>query len=226
MSRELYPMESKIVNTGTLSERATSPSSDDIDDLVKDIKTFNDCFMDLVPTLENPAKNPGQEGTASDCLAVFVDVTESTPYMTNIVDKYPSIDKEFAQRLGEANWRRHIRLREKLSSTPEENELGRSNDGCVVAAYTPLQSETTKSGSSGPSIWDPSSGEMSFTYVAPTVPAPPSMTSFASSFGNDETNKTRRYVPQLPEDHDWFSTFRCFVCGDMVKNVRNRAGWK
>ena len=38
-------------------------SFDELKELVEDIKTYVDCFMDLVPTLENPAKNsdPGEE---------------------------------------------------------------------------------------------------------------------------------------------------------------------
>ena len=43
-------------------------SFDDLNELVEDIKTYVDCFMDLVCTLENPAKNSGRGQNPGDAL--------------------------------------------------------------------------------------------------------------------------------------------------------------
>ncbi|KAI9881508.1 MAG: hypothetical protein M1830_000071 [Pleopsidium flavum] len=238
---DVLQKQSEIVSTsgdsGKFSDSRTSSTQDDIEDLIEDLKMFNDCFMDLVPTLENPAKNFQLEEKAPSLQGTHVSVMEAAhSYIANIQDKFPSIDENFAQRLGEANWQRHERLRKKLASALQEEIEPQSatsdeeefDTGYVdQTAHMPVQSETTKSSYSGPSIWDNNStGRLNYAYKVPVPSAAPSMTSFASSVGNVDLDKTRRHVPKLPNDHDWGSIFRCPVCGDTVRNINNRADWK
>jgi hypothetical protein len=241
--QELAATSDALDDSSSFSGSAKSSTSSDIEDFIEDLKMFNDCFMDLVPILENPAKTSGLEEKPFISREGLDPVTEAArTYITNIIDKFPSIEGSFAQRLGEANWQRHERLREKLSSILQEEieweDASSVNDEKMYAGYEaqtahfPIQSETTKSSYSGPSLWDRKSnqdsnfGRIESTYAVLIPNVPPSMTSFASSIGDADTNKIRRHIPKLPDNHNWGSPFRCSVCGDMTQNVKNYAEWK
>jgi hypothetical protein len=54
---------------------------------------------------------------------------------------------------------------------------------------------------------------------------PESVTSFSTSVADGAENGQRR-VPNLPSDHDFEHPFQCMICGDMQRDIQNRADWK
>lgn len=52
-----------------------------------------------------------------------------------------------------------------------------------------------------------------------------SVTSFATSMG-DGLDYGQRRIPNLPESHEFGFPFQCQFCGDVQRNVQNRADWK
>lgn len=220
-----------------------------LEDIVRDLKTCNESLIDLTPSLDYPANDVV---FVEDTNAILVDdlanVAEpARSFVLIIKDHYPSIENDLVKRLGEANWERRERLRKKLasasvmdtaSSSGDENSTtcgtvaDQSRQNPVIEQSRPpstiqssmdisrtYQSTTTRSTFSGISIFDHNGTTFQTSVRAESV------TSFASSMA-DGGERRHRLVPSLPEGHEIGSPFQCQICGDKLRNIRNRADWK
>lgn len=135
---------------------------------------------------------------------------ESRLFLAEIISRWPSMNERFAQRLAEANWKRRGKLKAKLlhSQLPDVEEEVAEDDGPVLSA-----------GPSSPTSRSP-------TTNSDLDHNTPSESSLATSFGDEESGFIRRGIPKLPEDHEWGATFKCIVCGDVLRNIDNAARWK
>ena len=90
------------------------------DNIISNITTYMDCLMDTTPSLEQAAvtsKNHMVSNTIDRVhLPVFAVSEMAQSYCGNIIDKFPDAPLDLIQRLGEANWERHKRIRERLES--------------------------------------------------------------------------------------------------------------
>lgn len=209
-------------------------TSDELEELIKDIKTYTDCFLDLVPTLERPAKNLGLDelaGNVQESLKLIND--PAWPYITSIQYRFPLADMDFVRRLGEANWQRNQRLRDKREATIMGDAVSASRAKVEARSNTALSpdrrpSVTTKSSFVDSSLWDldplPGSGSKTHSRLLQSETA--SVTSFALSFREGESSESHRHVPKLPDDHDWLSPFPCTICGDILDNIISQHEWK
>jgi hypothetical protein len=226
-------------------------SDEDVDEIIEDMKAYMESLMDLSPSLDHPAMDTAIiEDLGTTLIDDLSGVSEpARPFVLIIRDRFPSLEIGLARKLGEANWQRRQRLREKLSSAPVMTENSSLDDDNSSSADTVVgrqhqnapdtatqasivrsslsipstyQSITTGSKFSDPSIFDNQS------IIAPRASRPfsyaESMTSFATSMA-DGLEYGQRRIPNMP-DHEYDASFQCHVCGDVLTRIRHRADWK
>jgi hypothetical protein len=211
-----------LMESFSLSDSGSSAGLNDTEETVKDLKGHIDCLLDLVPALESPAKDL----TLEDKMYILSEKNdmsaEARLFFAEIISRWPSTDELFARRLAEANWKRRERLRAKLLEVQgrdreeeEEEEEEAENEGPVISE---------RSRASPWALSSPTSP--SATNTSGLDHTAPSETSLATSFNEEDSNIIRRRIPQLPENHEWGTAFRCIVCGDTLRDVDSPARWK
>lgn len=237
----------------TDSDSSTLMSDGGFEDIVEDLKVCNDGLLDLTLSLEAPAND---SIAFDDGKLIPLDdlsgVTESArPFVLIIKDRYPSTPVNLVKKLGEANWQRRERLREKrVAAQAKRRTFPSDNDSLIVSksvihskqhqvctSQSPrasiiqssvgftsnYQSNTSVSGFSDPSIFDHDAVQFPTTRNNRAVAE--SVTSFATSVANEAEGGQRR-VPNLPDEHDFESAFECKICGDVLRDIRNVIDWK
>ncbi len=240
VTAQLYPNDDGIFPQIALDELSSLESGDssvdemaELEDLLRDTQSFNACLFGLSSVLEDPAEkvtpsvddSQSLEGSSRELLK-----DSAWPYITSIIEAYPSIDRTFARRLGEANELRYARLqarRDRAQAGPIDTD---SNDlpEEFVPEVQPSQSQGrvssnfTTSGTELSSIF----GSTSFNPAKkPKIRDPASVTTFASSVLEDDSQKRSRGIPKLAEDQPWGTPFCCTVCGDYLENVWSSVQW-
>ena len=137
-------------------------------------------------------------------------------YISSIRDKFPRASAELVGRLGEANWQRHVKVRDRMTRDDEDVEMEFAEhkvSGAIAPSAIQPVSVFHDSG-----IGTTLSGRTK--YARSTA----SHTSFASSFGGENSRSVR--VPPNPPEIGLGKPFRCFICHRLQETVRNRADWK
>jgi hypothetical protein len=147
----------------------------------------------------NLAKEPLQDS--------ILEVSESAKaYVSNIRDKFPSADIRLTERLGEANWQRHVIIRNKQNQEePGQLLLQRTAKSIFRPALT---FDDSGIGSSLP---------VESAYA-------PSLASFVSRVDHADNKYFR--VPPTPKEVLEGKPFECFICDRNIDNVKSRADWK
>jgi hypothetical protein len=174
------------------------------------------CLMDLAPTLKQVMgeKDMSFEDprNASD-IATFHVSQAARQYVLRIVDKYKNIDHGLAGRLGEANWQRYVRIQSRIQSTREGEGDDHGEIGLTAqSTFVPL-SKFHDSGLGG-------SKPARSSYAASAA----SHTSFASTQSDAPDGRLR--VPPTPPEVAQGLSFACYICGDILTDVKNRIDWK
>jgi len=173
------------------------------DELIIEIKESNDSLYDLVPFLG--------ELIESDFKATDLDESPQTSYPgekiyeRNILDKFPALDKTFAESLAQINWIRHVRIRDMALAHQVEG------DACS-------ESESDFS-STVPStvlslIFDDNDDDSN---------SAASVSSFATSVA-EESGQARIPPPPVPLEHG--VEFQCNICFKMQYKIYNKFQWK
>ncbi len=172
--------------------------------------------MDLLPTLERAMLVDQRAVLTTNELPTPNPFHVSEPanfYVSHILAKFKNIDKRLAERLGEANWQRHLRVRAQIDGSVQLKEAVESKKIIKAQSIFVPQSLFHDSGL-GPSLPTQSS------YAASAA----SHTSFISSLADGHKEAYR--VPSTPaEVHDG-KPFQCFICGHTLSNIKNRVDWK
>lgn len=184
--------------------------------------------MDLVPSLESNLSQPekSQRESASIANEPFHASNPAQIYISLVRDKFPEADNELIERLGEANWQRHINIRRRLERIEASEE---------PAPLPIIQAETIVGSKFQPQTLFHDSGigtsNSAGSYAAPpnaaqalAAPSEASHTSFISSFTEMENEATR--VPPTPAEVSIGISFRCFLCGHIQFKIKDRVGWK
>ena len=231
----VYP----AISVDDLSSLGSDDSSVDeeaeVKELLQDLQSHNVCLYELGSVLQDPAEKLAVkvDGATQEQAIMTQSLMGTTAwhYISSVVEIYPSIDRDFARRLGEANERRYDRLRQKrelfIDRTPESE-----NDSEEEAVDVPQMSQSIgraftdlgSSEASAPSTQMSSIFEKREKLCVPKAPA--SLTSFASSTGSTSLQRRNRGVPKMPEDQPWGLPFRCTVCGEFLSNVWNPEQWR
>ena len=172
---------------------------------LKDITTFIDCLMVLIPTLERANRRKPEEISSLQQVPVNFEVTEPARiYVRHVLDRFPHAAKRLAERLGEANWQRHMEIREMMHREDVDIDPG--------TGFAPKSKfHDSGLGSSIPGV---------STYAMSTT----SGTSFASSLAEKERGTLR--VPPTPHEVAKGKPFQCSFCGQVLSWIRNRRDWK
>ena len=173
---------------------------DDMADIPDDIGFRTQCLLELTPTIQGCIDHaessrfpaiPAEEFTVSGPAYYYVQIVQ---------DKFKDAPTQLVQRLGEANWQRHNRLRQ-LASGHEE-----FNDATTKSLFHDSGIGTTETGG---------------TCYATSVK---SHSSFISS--NTTGERTGLRVPSAPVEVKNGQPFSCSLCGHMQYKIKNRVDWK
>ncbi|KAL8782763.1 MAG: hypothetical protein Q9195_009578 [Heterodermia aff. obscurata] len=193
--------ESKSVNNEDESSRA--------------LKSHVQMIMDLIPTIESTIEHQRTirlrpiHANASK----FQASGPAQIYISLVQDKFPKASVKLQERLGEANWQRHLNIRLRM----EQVESHRRDNAAEKATKTgSLFQPQTLFHDSGIGTTIGSHSQYARTEA--------SHTSFISSIA--ETEKGHLRVPPTPIEVGAGAPFRCQLCGIMQTKVKNRIDWK
>ena len=129
-------------------------------------------------------------------------------YISIIRDKFKDAEAQLIERLGEANWQRHVNVRMRMANVIGDfkEEYIREDPCSTFRPYSAF-----KDSGIGPS--------------APTQSQnAPSHRSFVSSVSEKEGGRLR--VPREPVEVGAGRPFQCYLCGELLSSIRNRGDWK
>ena len=219
-------------------EASSQHSVGSVSDLVEDLKLLTECLVELVPSLESPAKDQmiaEQAGHANRHELLEVDQL-TRPFVLAIEDKYPLAERVLVLRIGEAVYRRHERLRMKrftrtrtkdIQINYQDNESIHSRTSGAKTRHG-KRSATTKSSCTAPSIFD-EPYEFEDDDKKPQIirrQRLESMTSARTSIATGVPKAGSRRVPNIPKAGINGGLFKCFICDRLVEDMRTRNQWK
>ncbi|KAG8531246.1 uncharacterized protein KY384_004604 [Bacidia gigantensis] len=196
---------SRAVSETASSDESDNDSSDEAGDLPDDIGFQTKCLLELTPTIQccierNQNSNlqavPAQQFTVSGPAYYYVQV---------VGEKFKDAPKQLVERLGEANWQRHNRLRQVETGQPQI-EINDTSTVKPKSVFNDSGIGTTETGS--------------LRYAASVQ----SHSSFISSNATGDINRLR--VPSAPEEVKRGVPFSCKYCGQMQYKIKNRVDWK
>lgn len=179
-------------------------------DIIGDLQFHIACLVDLGSTLEKSllCTETARARSVQVAAVPFHASNAARVYISLVRDKFKDADARLVERLGEANWQRHVNVRlrmEDLFSGVEEEYI--REDPC--STFRPY-SAFHDSG------------------IGPSVPAQTqyaaSHTSFVSSISEREEGRLR--VPREPPEVGDSKPFQCYICGEILSRIRNRVDWK
>lgn len=186
--------------------------SDNLDDTLRSVSSASKRLMGLLPSLQRAIKFKREAPVAPSSL-IRVPIRATDPayvFVTQVLDKFDTIETALAQRLGQANWERHQRILRQLSSKTSLVEA--EQEGDAESLFHPVSTfHDSGLGSSDPT---------KSSYATSNA----SHTSFVSDMGGNEEAVLR--VPETPPQVGLGQPFECKLCGHTVFNVKNRIDWK
>lgn len=94
-----------------MSDSASMESMESVRDVIAEMRLCTECLVDLLPSLETPAKDMEivEPSRAPD--PVPKKSQPWLPFLLRVEDKFPSAERGLVVRIGEANWRRWEKIR-------------------------------------------------------------------------------------------------------------------
>lgn len=171
-------------------------------------------LMNVLPTIDSCCNEQSVESRSqADPIRKPHDTyvsDKAQPFVNQILDKFPSMEGKLAQRSGQANWERYLRLRSlqgHLAEGPSQAEELATRS--IFQPFTEFQDSGL--GSSLP---------------ATTIYAK-SNASHASFMSTQSAHDRRAFrVPQTPKAVLAGMPFECEICHSLVSGVKNRVQWK
>ncbi len=185
--------------------------------LGEDLNSRVQMLLDLIPTLEATLAHVERPQAKMVCTKkeLFRASGPAQIYISLLRDKFPEADKRLVERLGEANWQRHINIRKRIEQIDGSAESGSVAITTAFIAGSIFQP---------PTLFHDSGIGTSVPAQSCPAPSEVSNTSFISSLADKEGGAAR--VPPTPAEVDLGEIFRCYLCGQMQLNIKNRMGWK
>lgn len=181
---------------------------DDMGDIVEELRLQTRWLMELAPALEqNLIHAESTKFHASSPTGVPFSVSgPAATYISLVRDKYRQAETQLVERLGEANWQRHVRVRSRKG--PE-------------TTYPVEELAIAKS------VFQPHSA-FHDSGLGTSIPAQteytPSHTSFQSS--NTEGGHETLRVPATPAEVHEGNPFQCDLCHSILTKIKTRVDWK
>ena len=167
------------------------------------------CLMELSATLrQNISFYMGTDERISPQTTIAFSVSDpARSYVALIQEKFKQADANLVQRLGEANWQRHIRVRQQTAQETDDEEPVHVEE--PISVFKPHST-----------FHDSGIG----TTVASKSQYTHSHTSFRSSHPESETCTMR--VPPTPAEMVAGKPFQCQICNKKLSNIKHRVDWK
>lgn len=177
----------------------------------EDIAFATQCLNDLGPCLEQNIEFVESRHDASPAPVIFSVSDPARIYVSHVREKHPKASETLVERLGEASWQRHVRVRKRMEEGEDSYEINLFTNGDnepVTAVFRPA-----------PTFHDSGIG----TSAPPQSQYAKSHTSFRSS--NTEGGRGSLRVPATPVEVGLTKPFECYICRTPVK-LKNRIEWK
>lgn len=203
LSAEDPSASSDIYTTDSESEAEAQVKTDRLQSFLRSLQTRTKLLMEICPALEQTYfhANKPTKGLATT-LPTFSVSEAAQHYVRKVYERFDTGDIALIERLGEANWQRHQRLRTYQGMTAEE----RAREESMTQ-----------------SIFRPAS-KFRDSALGASLPSTASHSSFASTATSGASAKAR--VPRTPSAVFRGEDFECEVCYKTVSGLRNRIDWK
>ena len=197
-----------------------SSCSDDYD-LVSDLRSRIRMILDLIPSLEstiehqktNHYKHPHARKPG------FCASGPAQIYISLVHDKFPKANQKLKERLGEANWQRHLNIRRRMDQyasngdhEPVQTNAGNGKDTISGLVFQPKL------------LFHDSGIGTTVAAQSQYAQTEASHTSIVSSIAQNQKGTPR--VPQTPVEVGDSKPFRCYICGVVQSKIRSRIDWK
>jgi len=230
-ARDLQELETMIeqCQAATAEDNLTKSSDSEFEDseedsstsesigLGEDLNSRVQMLLDLIPTLEATVAHVErpQAEIARTANESFHASGPAQIYISLLRDKFPAADTRLVERLGEANWQRHINIRKRIEQIDGSAESGPTAVPTGLTAGSMFQPQT---------LFHDSGIGTSVPAQSCLAPSEASHMSFISSLADKEKGAAR--VPPTPVEVGLGEIFRCYLCGQMQLKIKNRVGWK
>lgn len=179
-------------------------------DIVRDLQFHIACLVDLGSTLEKSllCRKTARARSVQVAAVPIHAYDAARVYISLVRDKFKDADAQLVERLGEANWQRHVNVRLQMEdlSKDVEGKYIREDPGSTFRPYLAFHDSD----------------------IGPSIPAQTqyatSHTSFISSIPEREEGRLR--VPREPLEVSTGKPFQCYICGEILSSIRNRVDWK
>ncbi|KAL8712536.1 MAG: hypothetical protein Q9225_006934, partial [Loekoesia sp. 1 TL-2023] len=198
-------------DTGETDESDIEDSSN----LVEELRLQTQFLKQLSPILErNLVKASRMRPDATDPSEIlrFSVSGPAQSYVSSIWEKFKEAEDQLLKRLGEANWQRHVTVRELMARHPNDSVAPPSSDWPLSIAQTKFRPYSA--------FHDSGIGSSMPTQTSYA----PSHSSFRSS--NAEGGQEALRVPPTPIEVSEGKPFQCFICKRSLSNIKNRVDWK
>lgn len=187
---------------------------DDTTTIAEELRLQTQWLTQLGPVLEQNLVS-AQKARMQVSLPEPVPFSVSGPaqiYVSLVREKYKQAQNQLIERLGEANWQRHISVRNSMKASVDiAKEIPAPVEDSAVSRSLFRPYSTFHDSGIGSSI--PAQTEYA-----------PSHTSFQSS--NTEGGRESIRVPATPVEVSDGKPFQCFLCKCVLSNIKNRVDWK
>jgi hypothetical protein len=182
------------------------------------LKIFTACLMDLLPSMENTLNYADFKlcNTQNSQPVAFEVSGPAQPYLLKVLDRFSKADARLMERLGEANWQRHMALRNIHGSVIQ--------DANSVKEVVPEIKATPKSIFVPVSMFHDSGLGSSLPAQSSYAATVAFHSSFVSSITDTENGGLR--VPSTPKEVFEKVPFTCQVCDHVLNQIKNRVDWK
>ena len=139
--------------------------------------------------------------------------TPARTYVSLIMDKFPKAALRLVERLGEANWQRHIIVRDRIERGTEKAQVvSDMNQAAIFSQYGKV------------SLFHDSGLGTSVSAKSRGVASVASHSSFTSTVAEEGQRWAR--VPPTPSAVSHGKPFQCSICFNMQAEIRSRIDWK
>ena len=210
LSAEEPTTSSESDTAGSESEAEVQSKADYLDGFLRSLKRRTELLMDTCPALEQTyfhANKPTRALTKT--LPIFQVSEAAQHYVRKVYDRFATADIGLIERLGEANWQRHQRLRSDQDMTAEDRAR---EEALTLSLFRPA------------SVFHDSALGASLPSSSKFAPSVASHSSFASTMTSGPSGKSR--VPKTPEAVYRGEAFECEICHTIVSGLGNRIDWK
>jgi len=193
-ARQTFEQGEESEDTGYDNDVSLSYSYDTIDEILEDIRTDIECFMDLDPLLKTPIDDLENDGARPSSL---LEPHPAQFYANLIHARFPRANFDLVDKLGKVNWDRFKRLEAQRSS------LIANGESCLFSEH-----ECTETVAASSKFQDSGLGT--------SVPAITVYAATVASWASTADGSCPR-IPPLSEDAKKGNPFTCDACGRKIR---------